>query len=471
MDHVSKHHGATKLTTIAVKNAKPADKRREISDGGNGLYLIVQPKPSGAKSWAVRYRYLDKPKKFTLGPVLTLNDGEREPENVAVGHALTLAAARKLAGDALHRLKQGKDPAAYRKQELTTSKEAAAKRAADSIEAMADEFIMRHVAKKNRPSTRQQVVRILNQEVLPAWRGRSLHDIDRGDVIKLLDDIAEDRPILANRTLAVVRAWFNWMIERNVLKTVSPCTGVKPPSAENARERVLSPEEIRKLWKACEEMGHPFGPFVKLLLLTGQRRSEVGDMRWSEIDEENRTWTLPGERTKNGEQHTVPLAPQAWVIIKSLPEIKNGNGEVDYVISTTGHSGVTGFSKAKKQIDEIVQARKPWTYHDVRRTVVTHLAEGWYEGEGDQKERFAVPPHVVEAVVNHITGHKSGVAGVYNRATYATEKRLALEKWANRIYQITKDGALAADKPAVKDRPAAKVIRPKFGGSPKRQRR
>ena len=182
-------------------------------------------------------------------------------------------------------------------------------RAADSVEALNDRFIKLYVAKKNRPSTLQQVERILDTEVLPVWKGKSIHDITKEDVLKLLDDIADDRPTLANRTLAIVRKWFNWMIDRNILKTASPCAGVKPPSSENSRERVLSTEEIKSLWHACDQVGLPFGPFVKLLLLTGQRRSEVAGMRWSEIDEGKRTWTLPGERTKNGVQHTSSLIP------------------------------------------------------------------------------------------------------------------------------------------------------------------
>lgn len=345
----------------------------------------------------------------------------------------------------------------------------------NSVEALKDRFIKLYVAKKNRPSTLQQVERILDTEVLPVWKGKSIHDITKEDVLKLLDDMAEDRPTLANRTLAIVRKWFNWMIDRNILKTVSPCAGVKPPSSENSRERVLSAEEIKSLWHACDQVGLPFGPFVKLLLLTGQRRSEVAGMRWSEIDDGKRTWTLPSERTKNGVQHTIPLSPQAWAIIKSLPKIQDGDAEGDHVISTTGNSGIAGFSKAKRQLDKLTQFNKPWTYHDVRRSVVTHMAEGWPVLSADAhrpaenfqlptaQENFSVAPHVVEAVVNHISGHKAGVAGVYNRATYAVEKKVALEKWAERLIQITSDvPTAAADLPLDAD-VATTLIRPKFG--------
>jgi integrase len=474
MEHVRIHHGVKRLTPLAVKNERSGDRRREIPDAGTGLYLVVQPKPSGAKSWAVRYRYLDAPKKLTLGRALIMEEGEAEPQTAVVGGPLTLAAARKLAQDALHQVKLGKDPAVDKKQGIASARTAAIGRAADSVEAVKDRFIKLHVAKKNRPSTLQQVERILDTEVLPVWKGKSIHDITKEDVLKLLDDIAEDRPTLANRTLAIIRKWFNWMIDRNIIKTVSPCAGVKPPSGENPRERVLSTEEIKSLWHACNQVGVPFGPFVKLLLLTGQRRSEVAGMRWSEIDDSKRTWTLPGERTKNGVQHTIPLSAQAWTIINSLPRIKDGDTAGDYVMSTTGSSGIAGFSKAKRQLDKLTQLSKPWTYHDIRRSVVTHLAEGWpvsrpnvpghaqNEQTKDDQENFSVAPHVIEAVVNHISGHKTGVAGIYNRATYAVEKKAALEKWADRLDEIIKDAPVAEDSALAFD-PAAKVIRPKFG--------
>ena len=256
---------AKNLTAISVQNEKPGNTRKEIADAGcGGLYLVVQP--SGAKSWAVRYRYLDGPKKLTLGPVLTLADGEAEPDEVEIGQPLTLAAARELAKAALRKRRQGKDPAADKKQGIVASKSEAVRRAADSVEAFKAKFIKQYVAKKNRPATQEQVERILDKEVLPRWKGKSVHDITKKDVVGLLDAIAEDRPILANRTLAVVRKWFNWMFAQDIIKTLSPCTGVERPANENSRERVLSEDEISSLWKASEAIGQPFGPFVKLLI-------------------------------------------------------------------------------------------------------------------------------------------------------------------------------------------------------------
>jgi len=449
---------AKKLTAISVQNEAPGNARKEIADAGCiGLYLVVQP--SGARSWALRYRYLDKSRKLTLGPVLTLANGEAEPDDVEIGKPLSLAAARKLAQDELHKLKLGRDPAADKKQGIATGKSEAVRRAADSVETLAARFIKQHVEAKNRSATREQVERILNKEVLPRWKGRSVHDIGKKEVVALLDAIAEDRPILANRTLAIVRKWFNWMFAKDIIRTLSPCAGVEPPGKESSRERVLTESEICSLWTAADQIGHPFGPFVKLLLLTGQRRSEVAGISWSEIDADKRIWTLPGERTKNGQTHTVPLSPQAWAIIESASRKTNGDGDGDHVLSTTGKTAISGFSRVKRQLDKIMALRKPWSYHDVRRSFVTHVATLRVKDKATGEDRLAVLPHVIEAIVNHISGHKAGVAGVYNRATYDLEKREALELWADHVDGIVAKAAKIKATPT-----AAKVIRGKFGG-------
>src|SRR5258708_6191651 len=190
---------------------RPGPQRREIPDGGcTGLYLIVQP--SGKQSWALRYRLNDKPKKLTLDDVTSL------------------AAARKAAADALHELAQGVDPAAKKFAAEAAAEKAAADRAGDTIDNLAKQFIQRH-ANKKRPSTRQQVTHVLNDIVVPKWRGRIVHDIKRRDVIDLVEGIAEDRPIMGNRALAWLSAFFNWLVSRDVI-AASPCAGVKRPSKE-----------------------------------------------------------------------------------------------------------------------------------------------------------------------------------------------------------------------------------------------
>jgi hypothetical protein len=257
------------LTAKQVENFKPRATRVELPDAGcRGLYLIIQP--SGARSWAVRFRYSGKPRKLTL-----------EPEPGAP--PLTLAAARRLAADALHRVEQGADPAEQKKREKAGTEAVQAKLAADTVENLKVQFIERHAKRQNR--SWKQTERIFDQLVLPAWRGRTVHEITKRDIIGLIEGIEQDRPILANRVLAAVRKWFNWLAARDIVKA-SPCAGVAPPAKEKARDRHLTDGEIRALWAACGKgepdgaggIGEPFGSFVRLLLLTGQRRSEVAGM-------------------------------------------------------------------------------------------------------------------------------------------------------------------------------------------------
>jgi integrase len=421
--------------------------RTEIPDGGcAGLYLVVQP--SGAKSWALRYRFAGAPKKLTLGPKLVLGANEAEPAGPKIGDPLTLAAARMLANEALHTVELGVDPAKAKQDMKAAGREAAAVRAEDSVENLKVQFIERYQKPKNRSWARTEA--IFEKEVLPRWRGRSVHEITKDDVEDLIDAIAADRPIAANRALAAVRKWFAWMGGRSkggrkaVLKTrlrTTPCAGVEPPGREARRDRVLSDEEIKAVWAACGEaapggdggIGEPFGPFVRVLLLTAQRRGEVAGMRWSEVNADKR-WEIPGARTKNKLVHLVPLSDQVLSIIKGVKRIEGS----DFVFTTTGDSGLGGFSRAKERLDDAVTRRAekqrdqrtkpikpaPWTFHDLRRTAST--------GMGD----IGVLPHVVEAVIGHISGHKAGVAGTYNRAQYLAEKATALQRWADHVEQL-----------------------------------
>jgi len=437
---------AAKLTTVAVRNAKPDPaRRREISDAGSGLYLVVQP--GGSKGWALRYRSEGNPVKLTLGPVLLLEDGEREPEgDPEVGKPLTLRAARDLASTLLRKVARGEDPAA--KKRLSR---AAAREARDDFETVATDFIERYVRPNNRASSAKETERLLRTKVLPAWRGRKIGDIRRRDVIELLDDIAEaGAPFSANRTLAAVRRLFNWCIERDIL-SANPCAGVRPPVQEVSRDRVLSDEELVLIWRAAGELGEPFGAFVKLLILTAQRRDEVAGTRWSEVDLAKRLWTLPRERVKNDTAHEIPLSIHAVEVLNSLTKLA---GEPDYVLTTgSGRSlapteaelrlvPISGFSKAKRKLDEAVlrirqkdaeekgddpATVKPlpnWRFHDLRRTAASGMA------------RLGVSVAVIEKVLNHTSGTFAGVVGVYQRHRFTAEKADALEVWASYVAQL-----------------------------------
>jgi integrase len=385
-----------RLTAKSVENVRAGNTRREIPDAGcRGLYLVVQP--SGLKSWAVRYRYEGRPKKLTLD------------------RALTLAAARKAATDALHELAQGRDPAAQKFASRASAEKDKAARAADTVEQWADHFIERHAKKKTRENSWRQAVHVFDNIVLPVWRGRIIHDIKRRDIIELVEGVADDRPIMANRTHAHLSKFFNWLCERDAI-AASPCAGVKPPSAEHARERSLSDDEIRSLWLACDAIGGPAGPCIKLMLLTGQRHGEVVGMRRSEISGD--VWVLPPERTKNKRRHEVPLCAQVMAIIEAMPLI---TGDEDFVFTSSKTRRLGNFSLAKVAIDTRMKPVTPWVLHDLRRTVASGMA------------RLGIKLPVIEKVLNHASGSFRGIVGVYQRHDFAAEKQDALARWADHI--------------------------------------
>ena len=250
----------------------------------------------------------------------------------------------------------------------------------------------------------------------PAWRGRTIHEIRRRDIIELLDGIATDRPVLANRTLAVLSVFFRWCSARDVIES-SPCVGVPRPAPEVARDRVLSESEIRDLWKACDTLGGTIGPFVKVLLLTGQRRSEVAGMQLSEI--EGDVWVLPAERVQNKRLHSVPLSTQVLKIIETAEPVG------DYVFTDNPRKRIDGsFSIWKKRIDAHMKPLPSWTFHDLRRTAASGMA------------KLGVEIPVIEKCLNHAGGVFAGIVGTYQRHEYASEKRIALQRWADHIDQL-----------------------------------
>jgi integrase len=191
------------------------------------------------------------------------------------------------------------------------------------------------------------------------------------------------------------------------------------------RKRVLKGDEIKAFWTAMDQIGWPFGAIGKLLLLLGQREGEVAGMRWSELDLERGLWNLPEARTKNERPHVVHLSTQALAIIDALPRIAG-----DLVFTTTGTTMVSGFGRAKERVDSVMATGiEHWTWHDIRRSVVTGMNE------------IGILPHIIEAVVNHISGHKAGIAGVYNHATYEKERVAALQAWGNHIDRLLGRGA------------------------------
>ena len=327
---------AKALTARGVENVKAEDQRREIPDGLlRGLYLVVQP--SGAKSWAVRYRHNGTTRKHTLGAF----------------PALDLAHARGAAGKALRAVAEGRDPGAER-QEARSARP-------DTVSTVAAAFIQNYCRRRNRPRTADETARLLKLHVLPHWRSRQIQSISRRDVRALLDEvIATGSPVAANRTLAAVRLMFNWAMSNDIV-TASPCAGMTRPTQEMPRDRVLSDEELKSAWRAAGEIGFPFGPLVQLLVLTGQRRDEVAGMRWSEINLGERKWTLPRERVKNNRLHEIPLSEPVIAILATLPRIGT-----EYVLTTNGKVPASNYGKNKRRLDALLPPDTPrWRLHDL----------------------------------------------------------------------------------------------------------
>lgn len=407
---------SVRLTKRVVDSVEPAEKDQFLWDGvvkGFGLKVT----PNGGRVYVLQYRFAAKLRRYTIGKH---------------GSPWTPDMARQEAERLLRLIAEGTDPQSA-KIDARHAPEA------DLFADVAELFIERYAKPNNKAWG--ETARLLNRDVAPVWGKRPIKEIRRRDVIDLLDAIVDSgRPVHANRTLAAIRKLFNWCVERDMLES-SPCQGVKAPTAEVARDRVLSDAEIVHIWRAALSMGYPFGDFIRLLMLTGQRRDEVAEMRWAEVDLEAGLWTIPKERAKNGQAHQVHLSACAVTIVEKAPRILDPKAPKrtpsPFVFTTTGYSPISGFSGAKETLDglvlsalrqqsgEDVSAPENWRFHDIRRTVATQLAG------------MNVPPHVVDRLINHRSGAIKGVTAVYIRHDYAQERREALEMWEARLAQLT----------------------------------
>ena len=352
--------------------------------------------------------------------------------------AASLEAARAAAKAVLADIATGIDPKVKRAE----AEREAARAKANTVDEVCALFVERYAKPKNR--SWKETDRILKLDVIPRWSGRPIEKIKKRDIIDLLDALVDrGSPTMANRVLACVRKLFGWCVERGIIEH-SPVTGIKAPSRETSRDRVLLDGELKEVWQAAAVLDWPFGPFTQLLILTAQRRDEVAGMAWSEIDFDHALWTIPKERAKNGLAHEVPLSRPALDILSSLPRMGS------LIFTTTGKTAVSGFSKAKASIDtKVLKSRQKaltdagadpktaspiadWTFHDLRRTATTGMAQ------------LGVPPHIADKILNHKTGSIQGVAAVYNRHGYLEERRHALEGWAAHVGRLL--SPVATDK-------------------------
>jgi integrase len=440
---------AKALTDAWVRRKGPGPTRREIADGGRrGLYLIVQP--SGAKSWAMRFRdALGKSVKLTLGG---FDETERAPvADPKQGADLTLVEARLLAAKIDHERAGGTDVIVARK----AAKLAARRKAADDANNAYPALLLRYVEDHLRPNTKRwrDAARLLGfkygkdgkgPETVPGgladrWANKPVRAITADDLYLAVDDaVRVGAPGLGRRRKAhrhaepygrslhsTLGAFLSWCLKNRRIDA-NPCAAVHKPPAGAPRERVLSDEEIVAVWRGSETLAAPYTAMVKLLILTGGRVREVAGLRWSELSPDLSLWTLRKERVKNGREHRLRLPPAARGIIGAVPRIAGS----DYVLTFTGERPVDGHSAVKRALDQESRVTG-WTLHDLRRTLATGL------------QRLGVRLEVTEAVLNHTSGSRSGIVGVYQKYQYDTEKAAALEAWADRLAALIEGGAEA----------------------------
>ena len=369
----------------------------------------VRIRAGGKRVWVAQYRVGSKQRRVTIGNV----------------EAIGADRARSAAKDILAKVQLGDDPQAVKATER--------QRAATTLGTVADQYLEGPAKARLKVRSFQEVERHLRVHWKPL-RETPIHLVARGDIAARLNTIAKDSgPFAANRARATLSALFGWAMREGHVDA-NPVIATNKATAEISRDRVLTDDESALIWRNCGAAD--YGQVVRLLILTGQRREEVAGMRWSELDLSKGLWSLPKERTKNGLPHDVPLSLAVLDILRPISK----RADRDLVFGA-GDGPFSGWSKSKSALDgRIAEARAkeisdatarqlndipkpvpPWRLHDIRRTVATRMGD------------LGVLPHVVEAVLNHVSGHRSGVAGIYNRAAYAKEKRQALELWANHL--------------------------------------
>jgi integrase len=397
------------------KLATPKAGQPEIADSvAPGLFLRLGS--SGAQTYVLRGRV----------------KGQKSPIRITIGDArqMDLKEARTKAGDLRDKMLAGKDPRDEERAEWSL---------------VVADFIEKH-AKRRGNRTWAQTHAILDKKVTPAWGGKLLGDITAHDVASLLNRIEDEGSVYqVNRTLAAVRKLFSWAMTRGLVKT-SPVPPGLARTGEMQRDRVLAFDEIAAVWRAAERLGPPFGPMVKLLILTGQRRGETAAARWSGMDlDKDHVWRLTAGETKGKRDHPVPLASAALELVKAQPLIADADAVADgvrekrepppaiYVFTTTGKTALSGFSKAKADLDAKLKEAgvklEAWRLHDLRRTVATHM-----EGA------LGIPFYIVGAVLNHAPGGYKGVTSRYTQDDLLFERRQALTAWARLLALIVAAG-------------------------------
>jgi len=397
---------AMKLTraTVAGLKLEPGKSDQIFFDDdlpGFGVRL----RAGGKMTWIIQYRVGDKQRRESLGDTRKV-DSEQ---------------ARKAAKKRFAAVTLGSDPQAEKAE--------AAAKAKVTFASVADLYLAK-AADRLQPKSLHETTRYLKETFKPLHR-LPVHKVERRDVAARLSEIAADNgKHAADRARSAVSAMFVWAMREGLCDQNPTIATNRHADSAGGRDRVLSDSELAKVWNALPE--GDYGRIMKLLVLTGLRREEVGGLRWSEIDLDKCVVVLPKERTKNKTEHLVPLSDSALDVLRECPRRASRD-----LVFGLGAGPFQGYAVCKTVLDKVAPLDKPWRAHDLRRTAATRMGD------------LGVEPHVIEAILGHTGGHKRGVAGIYNRATYEAQKRAALTMWANHVTEITQ----GADRKVVPLRP------------------
>jgi integrase len=381
-----------KLTKTTISGLTlPSGKKDAIFFDEDLRGFGIRIRVGGKRVWVVQYQLGGhKQRRVTIGSVEVFSPEE----------------ARKVAREYLAKARLGGDP----QREKHVARAQAKFTLATTIETY-----LKAKQSELRPKSFEELGRYLHKH----WRPLQLpiSQITRRDVAARLGELVQESgPIAAVRARGALSSLFAWAIGEG-LADQNPVVGTNQPAAPRRRERVLSDAELVQVRKACRD--DDYGRIIRLLILTGARRQEVGGMRWSELDLERGIWAIPSERVKNGRAHVLPLPAMAWEIIEAVPH----RAGIDHLFGRGGRQGFVGFQKSKRVLDRSLSLPH-WSAHDLRRSFATRLGD------------LNTPPHVIEALLNHTSGFRRGVAGTYNRALYEKEMRAALALWADHVRSL-----------------------------------
>ena len=370
-----------KLTEVTVAALKlDADAKDRIVFDASIPGFGIRLRKSGAKTWLFQYKLAGRTRRVTLGATSAIKAGK----------------ARDIAAEMYTRVRLGGDPAADRHQQV--------RRSLNTFGWLSEQFLASY---KARPKTLEEVHRHLKKSALPL-HGTPIDSLTRRHIADLLGKVdTASGAVSANRVRASISAMFSWAMSEG-LAASNPVIGVTKRQ-ETPRDRVLNDDELKRVWLATNDDTH--GIILKLLILTAQRRGEIAGLRWEEIDFDRGIISLPGSRTKNGRPHTIPMSPTTTALLEGVPR----DAETVFTFR--------GWDFAKRRLDERAGIA-PWVVHDLRRSAATGMAN------------LGIQPHVIETILNHVSGFRAGVGGTYNRSPYSVEKAAALELWDRHIASI-----------------------------------